>query len=262
MTGENNSGTGTGQTDTKPVGFDVNPEGGSKVTPPADKGGAKAGDGTPDDNDKKYSKAEVSAMIQSRLGEDKSRKIIEKMSKQTGLTVEQLEARIEEFDRQQLDKQIKDQAEKAGVDPALLSAVANQHADLRDIKMTMQLQDMLNNVEDYPGLKSFKQEVIDEAQSLGIPLKKAYFIVAGSKDNIKQIQREAEQRVINDRQKRAGKDRVQGDSSSGVGGEVEYSDADIAAAKKVRMDVEEYVAVRDSQNIDDYRNFKKKKQQK
>jgi hypothetical protein len=262
--GENNTGTGTGPAENKPVGFDLEPKKGEqqKTTPPADKGGGQAGDGTPDDVDRRYTKKEVSEIVKTRLGEDRSRKIIEKMSKQTGLSVEQLEAKIEEFDRQQVDQHIKDQAKKAGVDPALLSAIANQHAELSDIKMTMELQNMLGDPESYPGLKSFKDDVIEEAQSLGIPLKKAYFIVAGSKDNIKQIQREAEQRVVNNRQKRAGKDRVQGDSSSGVGDEPEYSDADIAAAKKVHMDVEEYVAVRDSDNIDRYREYKRKKNQK
>jgi len=262
MDGENNTGTGTGQTDTKPVGFQLD-EGGQKTTPSGDTGGGKAGVATPDGGEKTtYTKDEVSAIVQSRLGDDRSRKIIEKMSKQTGLTVEQIEARMDEFDRQQVNKTIKEQAEKAGVDPALLSAVANNHAELKDIRMTMQLQDMLNDAENYPGLNAFKQDVIDEAQESNISLKKAYFIVAGSKDNIKQIQREAEQRVINNRQKRAGKDRVQGDSSSGVGDEVDYSDADIAAAKKVHMDVEEYVALRNSDNIDTYRAYKKKKQQK
>jgi methyl coenzyme M reductase alpha subunit len=118
---------------------------------------------------------------------------------------------------------------------------------------------MRNSPNDFPGFSEIEGDVLDKAMQLNLSLQDAYWLVAGPK-RIQQAAREAEHRTINQRQKLAGKDRVQGDSSSEIGVSSPKIPQDVVAmAKKVNMDPEEYYALMNADNIDDWREFKAKK---
>jgi hypothetical protein len=86
-----------------------------------------------------------------------------------------------------------------------------------------------------------------------LSLNDAYWLVAGP-NRVKQSAREAEHRTINQRQKLAGKDRVQGDTSSSMGTDgAKIPDNVVAMAKAVGMDPAEYYDSMLSNNIDDWR---------
>ena len=240
-------------------------EGGS---PTGDTGGAggdpdAGGDDDGDDDTPRYTKKDVSRMIQGRLQDDKYRKTLERIAQRAGVSVDELVNRLDTLEQQKRNEQIEKAAERAGVNPAVLRLLMNTHLELQGLKRSQQLAAMRNNPKDFPGLDKIEDKVIDKAHELNIPYTDAYWIVAGP-TRINQAVKEAEHRAANNRQKLAGKDRVQGDTSSQMGvQEREIPDEVKRMARMAGMrtpeEIEEYYDAMQSENIDDYRERKAKR---
>jgi hypothetical protein len=193
-------------------------------------------------------------MIQGRLKEEaKYRKTVERLAKQAGISVDDIEKRLDEIDQQDRNKQLEQSAKEQGIDPKIMRMMADQTRELNSLKLNSQLQAMHNDTINFPDLADIEGEVIDKANQTGLSLNDAYWLVAGP-NRVKQSAREAEHRTINQRQKLAGKDRVQGDTSSSMGTDgAKIPDNVVAMAKAVGMDPAEYYDSMLSNNIDDWR---------
>lgn len=246
-------------------------KGGSETQGGAEGGGASTGvtDGTDnqtvagsgeDKSQKKYyTDEDVSNIVSKRLKEDRSRKLMDRMVNITGLSAEEIERRLEVFDRERQQKALADQAKESGISAQVLQQINAQQTKLQQLERLNQVNQMLSNQTEYPGFAEIQDDVIKESDNLNIPLDKAYWIVAG-KSRLSQTARETEQRLINQRQKLSGKDRVQGDDSSQIGVSSETIPEDVVAmAKHIGMDPEEYYASMNATNIDDWRAYKSKK---
>jgi hypothetical protein len=200
-------------------------------------------------------------MIKGRLADDRYRKIVEKIAARAGISIDQMEHRLNEIDQIENQKKIQSEAKKLNVDPMVLQALAHLSAQNESLMMRDELREMVINKKDYPGIddKDLQDKVIQKAKERNIPLKEAYWIVAGQ-SMVKQVARETEHRLENERQKNAGKDRVQGDESSSFGTSGEkIPDEVVAMAKKIGEDPQEYWDAMQSKDIDQWRERRAKR---
>lgn len=214
----------------------------------ADKGGERL-----------YTKDDVSRMIQGRLSDDKHKKIVEKIAKRAGVPVDELEGRLDALEQEANQQQMQETARDFGVHPTVLTALASQNAEITRLKTQAEIKDMLHNKKEYPDFSEIQDQVVEKAKETNLPLEEAYWIIAG-RNRVQQSAREAEHRMQNQSQKKAGKDRIQGDASSSFGTTGDKIPDDVVAmAQSIGEDPQDYWDSMNSKDIDEYRSRKSKR---
>jgi len=241
----------------------------------ADAGGADGqgtgGEGITDGGAQKtVTTDEASAAVQARIRQlqDKYeretaplRQLAEKISRRSGLTVDQVLERLDAEERQQA-------AQQTGLTPAMvqylqnLTGVSTQTAaEVRRLQRDLE-RNTLKADPTYADYDSVRESVEAYADKYGVSLREAYWAVNGDK-RTQQLAREAEQRAIAQRESLGYLGAVSGDTPIGTGPD-KFPNADAAyVAKQMGLDAEEFNMLSgEKKNLDDYDRLIEKRSKK
>lgn len=191
------------------------------------------------------------------------RSVVDRLTKVTGLTPEQLAQRLDAFTQQQQAQQ----AQQSGLDPQVyqhLNGMANvlQATRAETLKLQRELEKsklMANPT--YADFADVEEDVTEYADRFGVSLEQAYWAVNGSK-RAEQIAREAEQRAIANRENTRDFSVVSGDRSTGSDSAKFESEEEMLAASIFGLSAEDYKALEKADNIDKWNKYLEKKKRK
>jgi len=192
-----------------------------------------------------------------RIKELESRaNIAEKLAKMGGLQdVNQLQAEVEKYERENYIKK--------GVDPQMAQYLVSQQKEMQEVKQALTKQkrdlefDSLKKSAFYSDAENYREELEELADKTGLSIQQAYNALRGE-ERAKEVEREAEQRVLNNLQKKQ-KTKVD-TSSSGTQkpkSTVKLSQAELEMAKFAGMTPTEFYNMKNAKSLDQYQKLKK-----
>jgi hypothetical protein len=245
-------------------GGDPTPGGGP--TPGADGGGTPpAGGGTP--TPKMFTEEQVQAAIRGRLAEeqnkykdhDRYKGIIENMSKMTGRSVEEIERELTGMAAESAQRQ-------SGLPPQVYTSLTETNKELDRIKgdnlklrLDIEEKDLKANPTYSTALSDAKVlgSVREYAQKMDCTMEQAFWATQGS-THVQQMQRETEQRILNQYKENLSRGPIFTDQTDEIKS-LGLSPTELAYCQERGQDPVEYAALKNSNNIEGYRKFKKSK---
>lgn len=261
--GDQGTGTPAGGTEGEggaPQGGSTIPEGGQSPSP------------TPQ-GDKTFTQAQVESMIKARIAEakkstetqygdyEKNKAILNRIAQMSGITTEALEQQLEVIEAEAVAKQ-------TGISPQVYQAVKAQQSqidklnqDATNYKLDAQEATLKANplYKDAFSDEDTRGEIRSFAIKTGVTLEQAFWATQGSKGT-EQMERDIEQRILTNIQNKMGKGNILSDGGGAVVDKnFGLSPEEVAFYTAQGEDLEDMAALKNMNNIDQFREHKAKK---
>lgn len=228
-------------------------------------GGGQAGGG-----EEMIPKSQVERAIQARLAQaqrstgelQRHKTIVDRISSITGQSVEAIEAQLDGL-------ALENEAQRLGVNPQVAQAITQMNTALRQTQATnrqMQLDLEESQLKTNPMFaqaladKDTSARVKEMAMKTGLPLEKAFWLSEGT-SYAQNMEKQIEARVTANIQNRMGKGGILTEDTSKFDS-LGLDPEELAYCQSTGRDPEEYAALKNMNNIEQYRAHKKKKDKK
>lgn len=181
--------------------------------------------------------------------------IADKLAKMSGVDVDALQTQIDQFEQQNYIKQ--------GVDPQMAQALVQQQKQMAEFQQSLNKQKMdmeFNSIKSepyYADAENYREELEELAGRTGLTVKQAYDVLRGD-ERRKEYEREMEQRILNNLQK---KQKTKIDTSASGNQQpkpkVNLTAEQLEFAKFAGMTPQEYFNMLNTKNLDQYQKRKK-----
>lgn len=213
---------------------------------------------------------EASAAVQSRIAQLQAkhetetaplRQLAERISKRSGMTVEQVIQRLDAEDQARAAQQTGLSLQMLQYLQGITGASQQTAAEVKRLQRDLE-RGTLKADTTYADFDSVAKDVEAYADKYGVSLKEAYWAVNGDK-RTQQLAREAEQRAIAQRESMGYLGAVSGDTPIGQGPD-KFPNADAAyVAKQMGLDAEEFNALSgEKRSLDDWDKLQEKRNKK
>lgn len=213
-----------------------------------------------------YTKEQVSSIVRNRVASYEKRlgkmteykSALNKIAEVSGLSEEQLITRLNNMSDAEQAKMLGISPEQVAGMRATRASQENSEKEIKKLNRELEMS-QLKADKKYSDIDVFMDDILFKIEDHpSLSLKDAYLLVKGAAGVTTSEIRDAEQRVLNSQAAARGKGQV--NPVGGAQAPPKKMSAEIVnAAKKVDMDVNEYVAFQEIDNIDAYRAYKKLK---